>query len=345
MGGGGPLTSTSWEYEGKAELLTVRKKVLDKMHSSLKKPFPGPDFGGDSKEGEYLTGYGRYGHGSFIGGLKGSGADLEKWAEENRLFFISALYGLVHFREPIQNYDLDLSDGTIYDEWKTSNVCTKALLDYLSRERGKVDCIINCCSNVRYSSLIDWIRLSKKYEVRHVVANGKFEPRQVRWSCGYMSGASPETLIDLILDNDQKYITSNGVIKLVERFPKEDIASGTATVEVPAELLANNLVAVACLEDEQYASFIKHARKNCWDRFLRFEKVLVLDKKTIDRLHAQGCRATIMHVDASHKEVMKAYQFSGSFPEGWQYFKVTHNSYSDIRIEAAVRLKKHGDHK
>jgi hypothetical protein len=109
-GKGDPIRQYKWDYNGIPELLRTRKKVLETMISGLKRPVEGPDFGGDLSEGEYLRAFGRYGEGDFISGLESSGADLETWVDNNQLFFISALYGLVHYKEPIQNYDLELDD-------------------------------------------------------------------------------------------------------------------------------------------------------------------------------------------------------------------------------------------
>ena len=59
-GQGEPTTHYKWDYNVVSELLATRKKILDTMKSSLKKPAAGPDFGGNSTEGQYLRAFERY---------------------------------------------------------------------------------------------------------------------------------------------------------------------------------------------------------------------------------------------------------------------------------------------
>lgn len=342
---GDPIRQYKWDYKGIPELLRTRKKVLETMKSGLKRPVEGPDFGGNSSDGEYLRAFQRYREGDFIRGLESSGADLETWADNNQLFFISALYGLVHSKEPIQNYDLELDDE-ISKVWKENNAVTKTLEYYLNQLRNhqiKIDCIIDCCCNIKYSTPIDWPRFSR-YGIRHVVALGDFQPRQTRWSSGYLAGEDPQIILKMVNDEREKYQTANAVLKLSKELPKGEMEKGLPLVEMPAAFIKKNRVAVACLKDEQYASFMNFAKNHGWDNCIEFRKIMAINKQTIEKLDAEGFKILIAHVDAPHKTIRSAYGFGKQnfrdiVPSHWQHYKVTHNSYSGIEFELDLELR------
>ncbi len=344
-GKGDPIRQYKWDYKGIPELLRTRKKVLETMKSSLKRPVEGPDFGGNSSDGEYLRAFQRYGEGDFIRGLESSGADLKTWVDNNQLFFISALYGLVHSKEPIQNYDLELDDK-ISKVWKESNAITKTLGYYLNQlwnHQIKIDCIIDCCCNKKYSALIDWPKFGR-YKVRHVVALGDSQPRQTRWASGYLAGEDPLIILKMVNDEQEKYQTANAVIRFSEEVPKGEIEKGLPLVEVPAAFLKKNGVAVACLRDEQYASFMNFAKNHGWDKCIEFRKITAINKKIIKKLDGEGFKILIAHVDETHKHIDDAYDLKGQklqdiLPHSWQPFKVTHNSYSGIEFELDLKLR------
>jgi len=344
-GRGYPITDYNWDYKAIPELLRTRKMVMETMKSGLEKPVEGPDFGGGAGEGLYLRAFKRYGQGDFMSGLESSGADLENWVNNNQLFFISALYGLVHSKEPIQNYDLELSNE-ISEEWKKSNVVTKALQYYLNQlwnHQIKIDCIVDCCCNIKYSNLIDWPKFSR-YGIRHVVALGDFQPRQTRWASGYLAGEDPQKILELVNDEQKKYQTANAVIKLSKELPKGAVETGLPLVEVPAAFIKNNRVAVACLKNDQYTSFMNFAKNHGWDKCIEFRKIMAINKETIKRLDSEGFKILIAHVDAPHKTIRSAYgfgkhNFGDILPGIWQLFKVRHNSYSGLEFELALNLQ------
>jgi len=203
-----------------------------------------------------------------MSGLESSGADLKTWVDDNQLFFISALYGLVHSNEPIQNYDLELSDE-ISKVWKASNAVTKALERYLNQlwnRQIKIDCIIDCCCNINYSMLIDWPKFGR-YKIRHVVPVGDFQPRQARWASGYLAGEDPQKILELVNDENEKYHTANSVIKLSTELPKGEMGKRAAVTRSAGCLPKEKPRCSSLPEDEQYASFMNFAKNHGWDKY------------------------------------------------------------------------------
>jgi hypothetical protein len=131
--GGKDYSYYRWRNERRVDLLQRRRRVLEMMQtkalkSSLRLPIEGPDFGATAEGGQYLPARKRYNEGAFIRGLVASGRKLSEWQKKNRLYFVSALYGLANSREPIQNYDLDLRQPLLQELWKDKDVLTEALL-------------------------------------------------------------------------------------------------------------------------------------------------------------------------------------------------------------------------
>jgi hypothetical protein len=346
-GGGGKYEKFTWDYKKKSELLAVRKQILQIMKSSQKKPELGPDFGGDSLDGLYLPAYKRYSQGAFIEGLYSCGVNLDEWAKNNDLFFVSALYGLVNFREPIQNYDLDLTDEGIASKWKQSKAITKALLDYLGQKRWKIDCIIDCCGSYQYSELIDWYDL-KGYDVRHALPVGDFQPRQVRWSCGHLAGINNDELLRLIVD-EAIYHTANAVIRLSKELPAKPCEENNSLEAFLKGTVKNKNVAIACFENKQFENFIEYAKKKGWDKFIKFEQIGNLGKELLENLYKGGFRILIVHACETHERTRRVYKFEAeniekAIPRGWQCYVLKPSaiykySYSGIEFELNLKLK------
>lgn len=188
-----------WHWRKRAEILERRYEILGLLHDGTLKtkkepPQEGLDFFVDAMEGLYLPAVERYGAGSFVGGLSEAKPNMVSWPMRNRIYFLSALYGLVHYREPIQDYDL-LKDKRLQKIWEKSPVITDALIDELDVYRN--DCrIIDGTVNPDYRELVDWKRLRKEgFTVWHVVPRGRTKERRARWLSGFLAGdvdAHPE---------------------------------------------------------------------------------------------------------------------------------------------------------
>jgi len=340
--------SYGWHNETRGELLKKRSRVLRMMEtkvvtSSLKLPFEGPDFGGTSEEGLYLPAFRRYSQGSFMQGLITSGQKLNEWGKRNRLYFISALYGLTHYKEPIQNYDLRLYQPVLSDKWKESDVLTSLLI----RDRSHVteNClIIDCCANGAYRSLVDWDKLRKAgYKIRHAVNSGQLEESQVRWNCGHLAGDTPSRLMDLVEYEECQYTADNGSIVL--RKEASDDSPAVSPKPTREEILASGIVrssvAVAVHRPSQKDSFMTHAKKQGWLDATNFEFIDNLSKESLSRLDKHGISLIIIHVDDTHADLQKAYtaksqNLVGDLPEGWHFRKVKNERYSDIQFEYKI---------
>jgi len=182
VGGGSPhfdieaIRSRSLPKLLRARQILFRAVRSGQVEGDLRGANEGPDFGGN-QSGLYLRAFDRYGAGSFVASLSRElGEATKAWLEENRLLFISGLYGLIESFEAVQNYNVKLENTLEY--WKNELVTT-AFLAALGRSEGK-RLVIDCCASPHYSGLIDWARLEKEgYSVRHVVGHG-FESRQIR---------------------------------------------------------------------------------------------------------------------------------------------------------------------
>jgi hypothetical protein len=163
------------------KLLKIRQEIFRAIRSGriegdLRGANEGPDFGG-SQSGAYLRAFDRYGAGSFVSALSRElGEATTTWTEDNRLFFVSGLYGLLDSHEPIQNYNVRLEHT---GEYWTQGVITRILIDTLGEHKEKT-LVLNCCALPLYSEIIGWEQLEASgILVRHVVGYG-FEDRQVR---------------------------------------------------------------------------------------------------------------------------------------------------------------------
>jgi hypothetical protein len=340
--------SYGWHNEKRGELLKKRSRVLRMMEnkvvtSSLELPVKGPDFGGTSKEGLYLPAFRQYSQGSFVQGLITSGCKLNEWGKRNRLYFISALYGLTHYKEPIQNYDLRLYQPVLPDKWKESDVLTSLLIKDLNHITGNC-LIIDCCANETYRSLVDWGKLRKTgHNIRHAKSSGEFEESQVRWTCGYLAGDNPSRLMDLVEYEECQYTADNGSIVLREEAPDDSSAVSPKPnrEEVLSSGIARSSIAVAVHRPSQKNSFMTHAKKQGWLDAATFEFIDNLSKESLNRLDKHGLRLLIIHVDDTHADIQKAYKarsrnLVGDLPDGWHYRKVKNERYSDIKFEYKI---------
>ena len=197
-----PVPSVSTGLERKrANLFTeIRQRSGRRASLHLRGARLGPDFGvadADAEEGAlYLPAYQRYEQGSFMSALLGrlralnpeqdNQQNLESWFECNGLLFISGLYGLVDAREPIQNYDVDMT-GMAADHWhKHRRDLTEALM-----QRSQGSCLLDCCGDSRYSSLIDWNKIPDDTRLFHAVnsKDPKREGSQIRAEAGAFAAA------------------------------------------------------------------------------------------------------------------------------------------------------------
>ena len=351
IGGGKKYSSHGWHNEKRVDLLKKRSRVLRMMGkkvvtSSLKRPVEGPDFGGTSEEGQYLPAIRRYNQGRFMQGLITSGCKISEWGNRNRLYFISALYGLAHYKEPIQNYDLDMRQPGPLDIWKEGDVLTSILIKDLGQINEKCS-IIDCCANEIYRSLIDWKKFGKAgYEIRHAMNSGQFDDTQVRWTCGHLAGDSPGRLMDMIEYEECQYTSDNGSIVLTKEAP--DISPANAPKPTREEILLPSIfrpsVAVVYHCPTQIKSFMSHAKKQGWCEVIKFEPIDNLSKESISRLDKHGIRLLIIHVDDTHPGIQKDYRARSQnivrdLPKRWQYRKVIKQKYSDIQFEYKMGFK------
>jgi hypothetical protein len=188
-----------WHWWKRVEIIERRLEILrllqdETLKTRLEVPEEGPDFGGDEWQGLYLPALERYREGCFVDGLSEAKPNMVSWPMRNRIYFLSTLYGLVHYREPIQNYDF-MNDKRVQRIWKKSSVITDALINELDVYRN--DCrIIDCTVNPDYRELVDWRRLRKEgFTVWHVVPKGRTKEKRARWMSGFLAGetdANPE---------------------------------------------------------------------------------------------------------------------------------------------------------
>lgn len=93
----------------------------------------GPDFGGADQTGKYLPALQRYAGSLYKADQNWRSAVTEALADENspRLLIVSALYGLLHPQELIQDYNLQMSDSPAKRIWSRS--MPGLLADYVYR--------------------------------------------------------------------------------------------------------------------------------------------------------------------------------------------------------------------
>lgn len=182
-----------------SRLLSERRQLFESLTRSdaqkLRGATCGPDFGQERlRGGVYLEARSRYARGQFTTSLdRDLGEAVNPWFEENRLYFLSALYGIVRADEYIQNYDVELS-GTAESHWRDrQQVLTEALLRSIGP--GRPQTIFDCCGEAKYSELIDWQAVkAEKIQVWHAV-DAVRDGAHVRAAAGAFAAAfKPNTL-------------------------------------------------------------------------------------------------------------------------------------------------------
>ena len=350
--GGKPYSFYAWRNERKKPLISVRAQVLDMMFngelpSGLRLPVHGPDFGGRDEKGPYLEARKRYSEGSFIAGLKASKKNLSEWRRTNRIYFVSALYGLASCNEPIQNYDLRLQPS-LQSLWINQGRLANVLLQDL-RDMKQICNVIDFCADENYSSLIDWKELTDAgYEVRHAVRSGELEDGQVRWAAGHLAGDRTERLLDLIQHEECRYTSDNGSISLLKY-----LVAGRPTfapiqhnnIGISPYTLPRPTLAVAIHREPQKRSFMAYAKNRNWQDIVNIEFIDDLRKETLHRLDKYGVRTLIIHIDDTHANLQKAYRarsvnLIGDLPESWEHRKIKNERYSDIELERRIGFKR-----
>lgn len=149
----------------------------------------GPDFGCETVplRNKYLFAFERY-QGRFANGLLRTNPDfwnnLPSYPVE--IFFVSALYGILLWNEPIQDYDCNLSDflqfkipknkkndeKTLQEFWR--NHLTKVICEFLSEAKkdNPVKIIYDLLSEETYQKAIRWkdvLKTHEDVEIRHRV--------------------------------------------------------------------------------------------------------------------------------------------------------------------------------
>lgn len=97
----------------------------------------GPDFGGAEKSGKYLPALQRYAGSLYKAGQSWKDNVNAALTDGNspRLLIVSALYGLLHPHELIQDYNLQMSDSPAKRTW--SRYMPELLADYVRRNNVK----------------------------------------------------------------------------------------------------------------------------------------------------------------------------------------------------------------
>lgn len=137
----------------------------------------GQDIGGLVNERLYLPAYARY---------KGRcyQATLNEWKEflekknKPHILIMSGLYGLLLVTDPIQNYDIHLTDVVLDKDvsvqslWKDRELMTEALLSHImwiENNVGPVGNIVDALSELSYQETINWSMVRHRYHVFHRV--------------------------------------------------------------------------------------------------------------------------------------------------------------------------------
>jgi hypothetical protein len=193
-----------------SKLIKIRQAIFRAIRSGhikgdLRGANEGPDFGG-SESGTYLRAFDRYSAGSFVATLlRELGTAAATWLDENKLLFVSGLYGLLESHEPVQNYNVSLENTCEY--W-THEIITDAFLGVMGQHKEEV-LLVDCCATPLYSNLIDWEQLATNgFTVRRVIGRS-FDYRQVR-----SAAASVATNVDS--KYKQERILSGSVFRCVD---------------------------------------------------------------------------------------------------------------------------------
>jgi hypothetical protein len=147
----------------------------------------GPDFGGDDPSTPvYLPAHERYAGRFFAHLLDAAPTFWKRVPDSVEIVFVSALYGLVLWDEPIQEYDCHFADyathkneNTVKRQW--GKKLTEVLCDFIEtraeRGFGKITKVYDLLSESLYQNLLDW-KLVKKpgVDTYHRVLKGLSGP-------------------------------------------------------------------------------------------------------------------------------------------------------------------------
>ncbi len=308
------------EYRNWPNQVTVPDKLLKARDSlycklprgdlrSLRGAVRGPDFFNDSTtDGYYLPAHMRYARGQFMASLEDELGKrefpegerrqiLDLWFEDNRLFFLSGLYGIVSASEPIQNYDVELRDLAA-DHWKEKrNLLTDFLLETL-KSLKEDSILLDCCGDERYSDLVDWSKIEKEndFQVLHAT-DRQHEGAQVRAEAGRLAAAISDETLKKMRDGE-KFPGVNADIKCVssddfQRLPKS--TSGPLP-----------LVGVIDTGLKEFATVTNAAKHRGWDKHFRFEEIPNVE--ALGRASQGGMRQCIqLKPERPHKHLEQWY--------------------------------------
>jgi hypothetical protein len=265
---------------------TLRQHELQKLRGAVL----GPDFIRDSnQDGAYLPACTRYARGQFMTSLElAFKEDLRLWLDENTLFFITGLYGIVYSCEPIQNYDVEL-EGLAGEYWQRKrSLLTDCLRGFL--ERGSI--LLDCCGEPRYSDLIDWQDIEKQgFQVFHAIDPLR-KGGQVRAEAGSLAANINGTILEQI-KNGSEFPGVNAVIKFV----------GNTEFSQPRTGASGHLPRVGVIETDrgdEFSKVTKEAERQGWNRHFNFEKISTpeeLKKAYQDRVEQCICLIPEEHHD------------------------------------------------
>jgi hypothetical protein len=132
-----------------------------------RKLIQGPEFGGSvPDQAIYLSAYKRYSEGRFYSRLSSMAPTFWRRIPQSvEIIIVSALYGLLFWDEPIQDYDCHFADCK-NDAQRTSakyiwgDALTRVLGDFLNHHSPRVGRVYDLLSESIYQGVLDWRDLS-----------------------------------------------------------------------------------------------------------------------------------------------------------------------------------------
>ncbi|MGB8413327.1 MAG: hypothetical protein WCE23_10925 [Candidatus Binatus sp.] len=155
----------------------------------------GPEFGGgDPGEAIYLPAYERYSEGRFFARLTAAAPSFwEKLPQSTEIVFVSALYGLLLWNEPIQDYDCHFADyqddaqrTAIQEVW--AGALTQVLCDFLAHYSPPVTKVYDLLSEAVYQNAFDW-DATKGVKAYHRIFRGVSGPDALTRSATILAGS------------------------------------------------------------------------------------------------------------------------------------------------------------
>lgn len=319
-------------------LLRARKSVLQAIRKERARgriPNEGPDFGG-THDGVYLRAVDLYGPGSFVGAMDRAFNQDETmwnlWFEMNQLYFISGLYGLVRYDEPIQAYDVDLGDTR--DIWLPKRtMITDSLAKNLILSDIKI--VFDCCALMDYSELIDWRALSEKgFTVRHAYS-AEFEDDQIRAAAGYFAAEIDSKIRQREILDGRNLSTIDAEIRFIST---DEIEQNKQKSVLESHLERIGLIA---WEDSDRQKFEERFR-GLSGRYIKIELIGHDEgKKGLERLKELGCKQCITRKPpVSHADTQKRFGAENISKAISKYSMrpIVVNSYTELTIEFGNRL-------